>query len=236
MLAATLISLGVVFLAELGDKSQLITMTYALRHRWWVVLTGVGIAAFLVHGISVTIGHFLGLTLPERPIAFAAAIAFLGFAWWTWRESAPDPEEANAPVSEPRFVLLAVISSFVLAELGDKTMLATVALAADNNWAGVWLGATIGMILADGVAIAVGRLLHRRLPERFLHALASVLFLIFGLWMLFNGALGLPAVAIAVTAAVGVAGITAGVVSLVRHRRRSGRPAEATDAAQEPTG
>ena len=64
MLTAALVSLSVVFVAELGDKSQLMTMTYALRHRWWVVLSGVGIASFLVHGLSVTIGHFLGLTLP----------------------------------------------------------------------------------------------------------------------------------------------------------------------------
>ena len=62
MLTAILVSLAVVFVAELGDKSQLITMTYALRHRWWVVLSGVGIASILVHGLSVTIGHFLGLT------------------------------------------------------------------------------------------------------------------------------------------------------------------------------
>ena len=169
MLAATLVSLGVVFLAELGDKSQLMTMTYALRHRWWVVLSGVGIASFLVHGLSVTIGHFLGLTLPERPIAFAAAIVFLLFALWTWRDGRDDDEEGVRTVVEPRHVLLAVISSFVLAELGDKTMLATVALASDHNWAGVWIGATAGMVLADGVAIAVGAVLHKRLPERILH-------------------------------------------------------------------
>ena len=60
-------------------------------------------------------------------------------------------------MAEPRYVIFAVISSFVLAELGDKTMLATVALASDHNWAGVWIGATVGMVLADGVAIAVGR-------------------------------------------------------------------------------
>ena len=170
MLTAALVSLGVVFLAELGDKSQLMTMTYALRHRWWVVLSGVAIAAFLVHGLSVPIGHFVGLTLPERPIAFAAAIAFLLFAAWTWRDSRRSNDDDDvAPVPEPRYVIFAVISSFVLAELGDKTMLATVALASDHNWAGVWIGATVGMVLADGVAIAVGRLLHRRLPERFLH-------------------------------------------------------------------
>ena len=78
------------------------------------------------------------------------------------------------------------MSSYVLAELGDKTMLATVALASDDNWAGVWLGATLAMVLADGLAIAVGALLHQRLPERFLHAMASVLFLLFGLWLLFR--------------------------------------------------
>jgi putative Ca2+/H+ antiporter (TMEM165/GDT1 family) len=150
MLTAALVSLSVVFVAELGDKSQLMTMTYALRHRWWVVLSGVGIASFMVHGLSVTIGHFLGLTLPERPIAFAAAIAFLLFAVWTWREGRARDDEL-VKVAQPRHVLLAVISSFVLAELGDKTMLATVALASDRNWAGVWIGATAGMLLADGV-------------------------------------------------------------------------------------
>jgi putative Ca2+/H+ antiporter (TMEM165/GDT1 family) len=223
MLAAALLSLGVVFLAELGDKSQLITMTYALRYRWWVVLSGVGIAAFLVHGVSVTIGHFLGLTLPERPIAFAAAIAFLGFALWTWREGSAD-DEVTA-VKEPRFVLLAVISSFVLAELGDKTMLATVALASDNNWAGVWIGATVGMVLADGVAIAAGRVLHKRLPERLLHVMAALLFLLFGLWILFANALRLPTVAIAVTATVLVAALAVAAVRWAR--RRAAPPATA---------
>lgn len=219
MLAATLLSLGVVFLAELGDKSQLMTMTYALRYRWWVVLSGVGIASFLVHGVSVTIGHFLGLTLPERPIAFAAAIVFLLFAVWTWRAGRDNGEDNAKPVTEPRFVLLAIISSFVLAELGDKTMLATVALASDHNWAGVWLGATAGMVLADGVAIAVGAVLHKRLPEGLLHRLAGVMFFLFGLWMLFDSALGWRWPAVAITGSVAVAALTVGVVGLVRRRR-----------------
>jgi putative Ca2+/H+ antiporter (TMEM165/GDT1 family) len=215
MLTAALVSLSVVFVAELGDKSQLMTMTYALRHRWWVVLSGVGIASFWVHGLSVTIGHFLGLTLPERPIAFA----FLLFAVWTWREGRAARNDEAVKVAEPRHVLLAVISSFVLAELGDKTMLATVALASDHNWAGVWIGATAGMVLADGVAIAVGAVLHKRLPEHFLHGVASVLFLLFGLWLLFDGALGLRWVALGVTAAAAAATATAAVVAFVRSRR-----------------
>jgi putative Ca2+/H+ antiporter (TMEM165/GDT1 family) len=219
MLIAALVSLGVVFVAELGDKSQLITMTYALRYRWWVVLSGVGIAAFLVHGLSVTVGHFLGLTLPEQPIAAAAAIAFFGFAVWTWRERRPDDDVPV--VREPRFVLFAVVSSFVLAELGDKTMLATVALASDHNWAGVWAGATAGMVAADAVAIAVGIWLHRRLPERFLHALASLLFLVFGLWLLFDGVLGRPAVATGAIGAVAAAAIVAATVRAVATGRGS---------------
>ena len=230
MLAAILVSLGVVFLAELGDKSQLITMTYALRHRWWVVLTGVGIAAFLVHGLSVTIGHFVGLTLPERPIAFVAALAFIGFAIWTWRgkddadDGDGDPDIAEA-ITEQRYVVLAVVSSFVLAELGDKTMLATVALASDHNWAGVWIGATVGMVLADGVAIAAGRLLHRRLPERLLRLMAGLLFLLFGLWILFDAALGVRSVAIGVTAG---ACLTATLAAAVHYRRARRTPRPST--------
>jgi putative Ca2+/H+ antiporter (TMEM165/GDT1 family) len=215
MLTAALVSLSVVFVAELGDKSQLMTMTYALRHRWWVVLSGVGIASVLVHGLSVAIGHFLGLTLPQRPIAFVAAIAFLLFAVWTWREGRPGDDDQAVKVAEPRHVLLAVVSSFVLAELGDKTMLATVALASDHNWAGVWIGATAGMMPADGVAIAVGAVLHRRLPEHFPHGLASVLF---GLWLLFDGALGLRWVALGATTAVAVAATSAAAVALIRNR------------------
>jgi Ca2+/H+ antiporter, TMEM165/GDT1 family len=228
VLAAFLISLGVVFLAELGDKSQLITLTYALRYRWWVVLTGVGIAAFLVHGISVAIGHFLGLSLPDKPIAFAAAIAFLGFAAWTWREMVKNDsaDDDVKTVPQPRYVVLAVVSSFVLAELGDKTMLATVALASDNNWAGVWLGATVGMVLADGAAIAAAQLLHRQLPERLLHGMAALLFLVFGLWMLFDGALGWRLVAIITTSTV------VGAVAVVAITRRilCNRPAPGTGA------
>ncbi|MGB2921596.1 MAG: TMEM165/GDT1 family protein [Mycobacterium sp.] len=220
MLTAILVSLAVVFVAELGDKSQLITMTYSLRHRWWVVLSGVAIAAMLVHGLSVAIGHFLGVSLPERPIAFAASIAFLLFAVWTWRARGEDGDD-QVRVAEPRYVLFAIVSSFVLAELGDKTMLATVALASEHSWAGVWIGATIGMVLADGVAIAVGTLMHKRLPEHILHGLASVLFLLFGLFLFFDGGLGLPWVAVAVTAAVAALALAVAVAAWLRDRRRA---------------
>jgi putative Ca2+/H+ antiporter (TMEM165/GDT1 family) len=219
MLSATLLSLGVVFLAELGDRSQLITLTYALRYRWWVVLTGVAIAAFMVHGLSVTIGHFLGATLPARPIAFASAIAFLVFAVWAWREGGAGDETVTTS-KEPRFALLTVMSSWALAEMSDKTSLATLTLASDHDWTAVWIGTTVGIVLADGLAIGMGILLHRRLPEKLLRALASLLFLIFGLWMLFDSALGLPSVAVGVTVAVALAAATVTAVQTLRRHRK----------------
>ncbi len=223
MLAATLLSLGVIFLAELGDRSQLISMTYALRYRWWVVLTGVALASFMVHGVSVTIGHFLGATLPARPMAFASAIAFLVFAVWAWREGTA-ADETVSMTHKPRFALLTVVSSFVLAEMSDKTTLATVTLASDHDWTGVWIGTTLGMVLADGLAIGVGMLLHQRLPEQLLHVLASLLFLMFGIWMLFNNALGWRSVAIAVTVTVAVAAVTAAAAQTRRRRKTEASP------------
>jgi Ca2+/H+ antiporter, TMEM165/GDT1 family len=219
MLAATLLTLGVVFLAELGDRSQLVTMTYALRYRWWVVLTGVAIAACLVHGVTVSIGHFLGTTLPSRPMAFASAIAFLIFAGWAWREGGNG--DGTVPTDqEPRFALLTVFSTFALAEMSDKTSLATVTLAGDHNWTGVWIGSTVGMVLADGLAIGAGTLLHRRLPQRLLHTLAGLLFLIFGLWMLFDSALGVRWLAIAATVTVVLSAATVAAAQTRRRRRQ----------------
>lgn len=220
MLAATLLTLGVVFVAELGDRSQLITMTYALRYRWWVVLSGVALAAFTVHGAAVTIGHFLGAALPARPLAFVSAIAFLAFAVWAWREGAGTDETVSA-AREPRFAFLTVVSSFALAEMSDKTALATVTLASHHDWIGVWIGSTLGMVLADGLAIAVGRLLHQRLPEKLLHIAAGLLFATFGVWMLFDSALGWRWMAVATTVAVVVAAGVAAVAQTVRRRKNS---------------
>lgn len=228
MLAATLLTLGVVFVAELGDRSQLITMTYALRYRWWVVLAGVALAAFTVHGVSVTVGHFLGAALPARPLAFASALAFLVFAVWAWREGTATDEAVSRP-REPRFAFLAVVSSFALAEVSDKTALATVTLASEHDWIGVWIGSTVGMVLADGLAIAAGRLLHRRLPEKLLHVAASLLFVAFGLWILFDSALGWRGVAVAATLAVAIVAVVSAAAQTLRRRRTvaaigAGRP------------
>lgn len=130
---------------------------------------------------------------------------------------------------EPRFAFLAVVSSFALAEVSDKTALATVTLASDHDWIGVWIGSTVGMVLADGLAIAAARLLHRRLPEKLLHVAASLLFVAFGLWILFDSALGWRGVAVAATLAVAIVAVVSAVAQTWRRRRTvaaigAGRP------------
>ena len=85
MLAAILLSFGVIFVAELGDKSQLMAMTFALRYRWWVVLGGITVATTLVHLVSVAVGHYLGVALPTAAISIVGGIAFLIFGLWTLR-------------------------------------------------------------------------------------------------------------------------------------------------------
>jgi len=152
-------------------------------------------------------------------MAFASAIAFLVFAVWAWREGTTEGNVSTT--NESRFALLTVVSSFVLAEMSDKTTLATLTLASDHDWAGVWIGSTLGMVLADGLAIGVGTLLHQRLPAQLLHLLASLLFLLFGLWILFDSALGWRSVAITVATAVAlVAGIVAVIHRAQTQRRR----------------
>ncbi|WP_194816681.1 TMEM165/GDT1 family protein [Nocardia sp. XZ_19_385] len=223
MIATILLSIGIVFLAELGDKSQLMALTFALRYRWWVVLGGIATATALVHVISVAVGHFLGAALPTTAIALVAALMFLGVGIWTIRENLtePDDDEPKPPRSTkaPYFV---VLSAFLLAELGDRTMFATAALATDNNWFAVWLGSTIGMVAADALAIAVGILIGKHLPERAIGLAAGLLFLYFGSATLLAAVLpGLSLLAGAALATLVPA--TAGAVLLAR--RRSRRPA-----------
>lgn len=212
MLAATLLSFGVIFVAELGDKSQLMAMTFALRYRWWVVIAGITAATTVVHLVSVGVGHFLGAAIPTSAVAILGGIAFLIFGLWTLRgDSLSDEEESKArKVTGSAF--LAVMSAFFLAELGDKTMLATVTLAAEHDWVGVWIGSTVGMVAADALAIVVGALLGKHLPEAVVRIGAAVLFFAFGAWLLLDGLFPeSPAGPITAGAVIAVAAVGAGV-------------------------
>lgn len=179
--AAFWLSFGVVFLAELGDKSQLMSLTFATRYRPALVLAGIVVATALINGVSVGVGYGLGLALPTRWISLVAGLLFLSFAVWTLRGDEDDDLSARAG-SGP--VVVTVASAFVLAELGDKTMLATITLASQNGWAGTWLGASLGMMTAAVLAIVVGRQLGKRMPQRLVRYVAAALFAVFGIWLL----------------------------------------------------
>ncbi|MFY1633812.1 TMEM165/GDT1 family protein [Solwaraspora sp. WMMB335] len=183
-LAATAVSFGVIFVAELGDKSQLMALTFATRFKIWPVLLGITVATSLVHLVSVGIGYGLGVALPTGWISLAAALAFFGFGVWTLRGDSLSEDEARRAQRTTRSAIVAVGIAFFLAELGDKTMLATITLAAGHDWFGTWLGSTLGMVAADALAIAVGRWLGRRLPERAVGYGAAALFAVFGCWLL----------------------------------------------------
>ncbi|WP_430502051.1 TMEM165/GDT1 family protein [Micromonospora trifolii] len=182
--AALVVSFGVIFVAELGDKSQLMALTFATRFKPVPVLIGITVATAVVHLASVAIGAGLGAVLPTEWISLVAGVAFLGFGAWTLRGDKLTEEEKRKAEKTNKTALVAVSVAFFLAELGDKTMLATITLATKYGWFGTWLGSTLGMVAADALAIMVGRILGRRLPEKAIKYGAAILFAISGLWLI----------------------------------------------------
>src|SRR4051794_35572082 len=180
-MSAVLIAFGVVFIAEMGDKSQILAMTFATRYRPWAVFGGIVVAVALLMALSVGIGAALGSVLPERLLSGIAAAVFIGFAVWTL---VGDDEGDDADATRTRggrSAFVAVALTFFVSEVGDKTMLATIALAAEQGALATWLGATLGMVAADGLAIVVGHQLGERLPRRWVRRGVAALFAVFGI-------------------------------------------------------
>lgn len=186
---AFLLSTAVIFVAELGDKSQLMAMTFATRYRARDVILAITAATAIVHLASVGIGYWIGTVFEEYQswIAIGAGIAFLVFGAWTLRGDELTEEEASKARKATGTALLAVGTAFFLAELGDKTMLATITLATQEGWFGTWIGSTVGMVAADALAIGVGAVLGRKLPEKTIKIGAAVLFFLFGLILIAEG-------------------------------------------------
>ncbi|MQA97157.1 MAG: UPF0016 domain-containing protein [Streptosporangiales bacterium] len=183
-MSAFWLSLGVIFVAELGDKSQLMAMAFATRYRAVPVLIGITIATAVVHALSVLLGATVQSLIPMPWITVAAALAFFGFALWTWRGDALTDEDRERAKRAARSAVMAVTVAFFLAELGDKTMLATITLATKEDLFGTWLGSTVGMVAADALAIVVGQQLGKRLPERAIQIGAAIAFALFGVLLL----------------------------------------------------
>ncbi len=182
-MSALLAALGLVFIAELGDKTQLVALGFGARHRLGPVLAGVGLAYMATNLLSVVVGGLLGSALPTDAIGIGGGILFLAFALWNLRSEpeAEVPEAGEEPVAKSSArVVLSVGSAMFVAELGDKTMLATATLAARGNPVLVWIGATIGIFLAGALGVLLGRALGARLPERVTRIGSSIMFAGFG--------------------------------------------------------
>lgn len=190
---AFLISLVMVFLAEMGDKTQIVALVLAGRYRPWVVLAGILAATGAAHVISVVGGVLLGGFISGAGsswLPFLAGLSFLLFGVWTLRGDSADEEEVRQGAT-PFFV---VFWTFLIAEMGDKTMLTTTTITAQlhKNPVLIWLGSTIGMVLADAIAIVVGLALGSRLPPTAPRFLAAAVFLLFGAWNVWMGGKELP--------------------------------------------
>ncbi|WP_375000023.1 TMEM165/GDT1 family protein [Aeromicrobium sp. CTD01-1L150] len=189
MMYALVLSTVVIFVAELGDKSQLMAMAFATRYRARDVLIGITVATAVVHLASVGIGYWVGEAFSQYQgwITLGAGVAFLGFGAWTLRGDELTDDEAAKAERNSGTALFAVGLAFFLAELGDKTMLATITLATQENWFGVWIGSTVGMVAADALAIVVGAMLGKRLPEKLIQYGASAAFFVFGAVLIVEG-------------------------------------------------
>lgn len=178
-MGSLLAALGIVFLAELGDKTQLVALGFGARHRLGPVLAGVALAYAATNLLSVVVGGLLGAALPTRALGLGGGVLFIGFAIWSLRPEDDDDEGVAAATGHGR-VVLSVAAAMFVAELGDKTMLATATLAAQGNPVLVWVGATIGIIASGSVGVLVGRATGARLPERTIRIGSAALFAVFG--------------------------------------------------------
>lgn len=171
----------IIGLAELGDKTQLLTLVLASRYRARHVLLGVFLATAALQFIAVSVGSLGRTLLPPLAVGLVSAALFLVFGLWIWLS--PGSEE------EPRVArfgpVIAAFTSFFVAEFGDKTQLATVALVSrfGSPWH-IWLGATTGMVLINLLAILAGKRLGKWLPQTTIKGIAAVFFMIFGLLIL----------------------------------------------------
>jgi putative Ca2+/H+ antiporter (TMEM165/GDT1 family) len=178
LLIAAGISFGAIFLGEMGDKSQLMALSFATKYRMRTVILGLVIAIGALIGLSVGLGAAAGNLLPTDWIRLAAAVMFIGFGLWGLRGG--QEEDEDLAVKERRSGLLTVIAAMFLAEFGDKTMIVAMGLGSSYNPWAVWLGGTAGMLAADLLAVFAGAWVSKRIPEKVIRYVSSGLFLVIG--------------------------------------------------------
>lgn len=180
-LSSFLVSFGAVVLAEMGDKTQLLAMAFAARYKPLKVMIGVFIATVLNHALAVAVGSLLGgFTAVQLWIQLVASLSFIFFGLWSIRGDTLEGEEKR----KTKFgAIVTVTIAFFIAELGDKTQLATIALAAKYpNPVFILMGTTIGMLVADGIGIFLSAFICRWIPERTIKLVSAAVFILFGLY------------------------------------------------------
>jgi putative Ca2+/H+ antiporter (TMEM165/GDT1 family) len=185
---AVVTSFLLVAASEMGDKTQLLAFSLASRFRKpWVVMAGILVATLANHALASSLGSWISSHVPTRVMAAVLGATFIGFGLWTLK---PDTlEESGKP---PRFgAFLTTTILFFLAEMGDKTQLATVAMAARyESVLRVTLGTTVGMLVSDGLAVFLGEKLANQVQLKWLRWFAAGLFFLFGavsLWSAVRG-------------------------------------------------
>jgi putative Ca2+/H+ antiporter (TMEM165/GDT1 family) len=181
-------SFALVAVSEMGDKTQLLAFSLAGRFRRpWVVMAGILVATIANHALASSVGVWIAGHVSPRVMAGVLAATFIVFGIWTLK-----PDTLDEPDRPSRFgPFLTTVVLFFLAEMGDKTQLATVALAARfHDLVSVTAGTTLGMLLADGLAVAVGDRLAARVQGRWVRIVAASLFFVFGIlsaWAAWRG-------------------------------------------------
>jgi putative Ca2+/H+ antiporter (TMEM165/GDT1 family) len=181
ILMAYAVSAGTVVLAELGDKTQLLAMAFATKYKVSHVMIGVLVATLLNHALAVAVGTLIAKIEPLQAfIQCIASLSFIFFGLWTLRGDRLEGEENRKTRFGP---ILTVAIGFFIAEMGDKTQLATIALAAKFPGQPAWilLGTTTGMLIADAIGIIIGVLLSKTIPERKVKFVSGAIFILFGL-------------------------------------------------------
>jgi len=175
-----LVSAGVVAIAEIGDKTQLLALMLAARYRAPVsILLGILLATMLNHGLAAGFGAMVANWIGAETMRYILGLSFLAMAAWIL---VPDKADDGPAVTRRTSALMATLISFFLVEIGDKTQVATIALAAQlQSIAVVAAGTTLGMMLANLPAVYAGRFASAKLPLRMIRAVAAALFAALGI-------------------------------------------------------
>jgi putative Ca2+/H+ antiporter (TMEM165/GDT1 family) len=177
-LPITLSTFTLISLAEIGDKSQLVCMTLAARHRHWPVILGAAVAFVVLNTLAVLFGAGVSFWIPESVTAGLVAILFGAFGIHALRTQDEDSSDKVVERTGHSIFFTTLLLIFV-AEFGDKTQIAVAGLASSMAPFPVWLGATIALILVSALGVWFGRTVLQRFPLLWLHRLSGVIFVVF---------------------------------------------------------